>query len=98
MNSSNLIAILRDLAVLLRRGNTEAAEPILQEVAGYLQALMLAGPNANDASFKRAEQTMFAIDEVRTFLSERDFAGAAAAARDAAKEWAAQPIVPPVRK
>ena len=40
---------------------------------------------------QRAQQTMFAIDEVRMLLSQRDFEGATTAARDAAKEWRQKP-------
>ena len=40
---------------------------------------------------QRAQQTMFAVDEVRTLLSQEDYEGAATAARDAAKEWKQKP-------
>lgn len=90
VKSSNLVANLRELAVLLRRGNTEAAEPILEKVASFLQTVIAAGPGASDGDYKRAEQTMFAIDDLRAMLSEGDFTAAAAGAMDAAKEWTGQ--------
>jgi acyl-CoA reductase-like NAD-dependent aldehyde dehydrogenase len=44
---------------------------------------------------QRAQQTMFAIDEVRGLLSERDFNAAVDAARDAEKEWKQRPAPEP---
>ncbi len=86
MNSSSLNAKLRDLAVLLRRGNTPAADSIIQEVTGYLETLIQC---SEMPATKRAQQTSFAMDEVRTLLSAGDLRGAAAAAVDAAREWTA---------
>lgn len=34
---------------------------------------------------------MFALDEVRILLAEKDYVGAAGAARDARKEWSEDP-------
>jgi hypothetical protein len=52
---------------------------------------MLSGTDPEDLDMQRAQQTMFAIDEVRMLLAQRDFEGAATAARDAAKEWKQKP-------
>ena len=43
------------------------------------------GPETEEAA--RAQQTMFAIDEVKMCLSQSDYEAATTAARDAVKEW-----------
>jgi len=91
LNSSDVIASLRDLIVHLHRGNGKQAESIVPEIAGYLKEVMLSGADPESVEMQRAQQTMFAIDEVRMLLAQSDFEGAAAAARDAAKEWRSQP-------
>ena len=91
LNSSDVNASLRDLIVHLHRGNGAQAESIVTEVAGYLKEMMLSGADPGDLEMQRAQQTMFAIDEVRMLLSQRDFEGATTAARDAAKEWRQKP-------
>jgi hypothetical protein len=91
LNSSELIASLRDLIVHLHRGNAAQAESLLTDVAGYLKQVMQSGADPGSLDMKRTQQTQFAIDEVRTLLTEGDFEGAAAAARDAAKEWRQMP-------
>lgn len=48
---------------------------------------MQSGADPLSIDMRRTQQTMFAIDEVRMLLSQHDFEGAMAAARDAAKEW-----------
>jgi hypothetical protein len=90
MNPSILVASLRDLAVLLHRRNAEAAEPVLTEIGTRLQELMVTTPDPADASFRRAQQTMFALEEVRASMNDGDFPAAVAAARDASREWTAQ--------
>jgi len=87
------MANIRDLAVLLHRGNTSQAEVIIQKVAGYLKTVMQSGGDPEDAEMRRAQQTMFAIDDVRVLLTQGDCEGAANAARDAAKEWRQEPAV-----
>ena len=91
VNSSDLTAHIRDLIVHLHRGNGTQAESIVTDVAGYLKAILVSGEDPGSSGIERAQQTMFAIDEVRIFLAQRDFEGAATAARDAAKEWRQPP-------
>lgn len=91
LNSSDLMASLRDLIVHLHRGNGTQAESIITGVAGHLKEVMLSGEDPASFGMQRAQQTMFAIDEVRLLLAQRDYEGAATAARDAAKEWRQQP-------
>ena len=86
MKASELLANIRDLAVLLHRGNAKQAETILEEITGSLNAVMVAEGNGEDG-VHRAQQTMFAIDEVRILMTQGDFHSAATAARDAAREW-----------
>lgn len=86
-NSSEFLARIRDLTVLLNRGNRLEAESTVTEIAEYLKAMLLSPANENT---ERAQQTFFAVDEVRTLLSQGDFDGAASAARDAAREWKEQ--------
>ena len=91
LNSSSLLASIRDLIVHLHRGNATQAESIVQDVAGYLRGEMKSGADPKSEGMQRTQQTMFAIDEVVLQLAQRDFAAAAASARDAAKEWRQQP-------
>jgi hypothetical protein len=86
-SSAVVIASIRDLIVHLHRGNGAKAESILTDVAGQLQGLLGSGDDPASSAMQRAQQTMFAIDEVRILLAARDFEGAAAAARDAGREW-----------
>lgn len=88
---ANVTATIRDLSVHLHRGNAGQAESIVVEVAEYLKEVLLSGADPLSPDMQRAQQTMFAIDEVRVLLTQRDFEGAAAAARDAAKEWNHKP-------
>jgi hypothetical protein len=67
------------------------AEALVTDVAGYLQGVMRSGADPESLDMQRAQQTMFAIDEVRMLLAQGDFEGAATAARDAAKEWKQKP-------
>ena len=87
LNASELIANLRDLIVHLHRGNAAQSETLLTNVAAYLKQVMASGADPNSEEMLRTQQTQFAIDEVRLLLTDGDFEGAAAAARDAAKEW-----------
>ena len=87
VDPANVAANLRDLTVHLHRGNAAEAKNIAAQAAEQLQELIQAGVEPEG----RAQQTMFAIDEVRMLMSQRDFEGAATAARDAAKEWRSQP-------
>ena len=90
-SSSDLTARMRDLIVYLHRGNDTKAEVIVMDVAGHLKEMMRSGGDPASFDMQRAQQTMFAIDEVRIMLGQRDFEGAATAARDAVKEWKRQP-------
>jgi hypothetical protein len=90
-NTTEVTANLRDLIVHLHRGNGGKAESIMDDLAGRLNGIMLSGLDPQSFPMQRAQQTMFAIDEVRGLLSERDFNGAVGAARDAEKEWKQKP-------
>src|SRR6476646_3500041 len=90
-SSTDLIASIRDLIVHLHRGNGAKAETIVTEVATYLREVMSSGDDPGSPDMQRAQQTMFAIDEVRTLMAQSEFEDAATAARDAAKEWKQKP-------
>jgi hypothetical protein len=92
MDSSEVIANIRDLIVHLHRGNGTQAESIVTNVAGHLKGIMLSGDDPAGFGMQRAQQTMFALDEVRLLLAQQDYSAAATAARDAAKEWKQQPV------
>jgi hypothetical protein len=85
------MASIRDLIVHLHRGNGTQAESIVTDVAAHLKQVMLSGDDPGSSDMQRAQQTMFAIDEVRMLLAQNEFEGAATAARDAAKEWKQRP-------
>lgn len=91
LSSSDLTARIRDLIVYLHRANETKAEVIVVDVAGHLKEIMRSGGDPSSFEMQRAQQTMFAIDEVLIMLGQRDFEGAATAARDAVKEWKRQP-------
>ena len=78
---------IRDLIVHLHRGNRGKAESIVADVVGQLEGIMQSGMDPQCSSMLRAQQTTFAIDEVRGLLSQGDLSGAVDAARDAKKEW-----------
>jgi hypothetical protein len=90
-NPAEVTAGIRDLIVHLHRGNSGLAESIVQNVVERLKELIQSEENAKSFPMQRAQQTMFAIDEVRILMAERDFNGAAEAARDAGKEWKQMP-------
>lgn len=92
LESSELLARLRDLTIYLHRGNRLEAESTVTEIAEHLKAILAGSANADT---ERVQQTFFAIDEVRTLLSQGDFDGAASAARDAAREWREQRVQRP---
>ena len=90
VDPANVVANLRDLTVHLHRGNTTEATTIAAQAAEQLQEIILAGDEPGSFVIGRAQQTLFAIEEVRILLSQDDVNGALAAARDAAKEWRQQ--------
>jgi hypothetical protein len=90
-NPSELTASIRDLIVHLHRGNNVPAEKCLNTVSGQLKSIMQSGMDPTSFPMQRAQQTMFAIDEVRTLMAQRDLNGALDAARDAGKEWSQKP-------
>jgi hypothetical protein len=96
MNSADVIANIRDLAVLLRRGNIERADGIISDVVAHLETVIRSGADPADIEMRRAQQTMFAMDEVQMLVSQQDFEGASKAASDAANEW--QPPAPRTAK
>lgn len=81
---ANVVANLRDLTVHLHRGNAAAATTIAAQAAEQLQEIIQLGEEPGTA---RAQQTLFAIEEVRIMLAQDDVNGALAASRDATKEW-----------
>jgi hypothetical protein len=91
INSSEMVTNIRDLIVHLHRGNGSKAESIVAEVADKLKDIISSGLDPQSFPMQRAQQTMFAIDEVRLLLAQRDFNAAGEAARDAGKEWNQKP-------
>ena len=87
MKPSEVTPQIRELIVHLHRGNGKQAQEIVDRVAGFLTATLSSGADPTSETMHRAEQTMFAMDEVRISLAERNFNGAMVAARDAVKEW-----------
>ena len=87
MNSSDLKTDLRELTVQLMRGNAAQAEVLLDRVATSLKETLDSKDDPQGAPMQRAQQTMFAIHEARLMLEEGDYPSAAAAARDAGREW-----------
>ena len=87
MTTSDVTANIRDLIIHLHRGNQAQAEDLVGGVEQHLKEMMRSGEDPHAPAMQKARQTMFAMDEVRMLLSQRDFTGAVAAARDAAKEW-----------
>jgi hypothetical protein len=90
---SEMNAHLRDLVVQLRRGNDAPAQAIVKILYGQLNSLMQSGLDPAGFAMYRAQQTMFALDEVRTLLAQHDLKGATDAARDADREWNCKPRV-----
>ena len=84
-DTANVVANLRDLTVHLHRGNTAEARTIVAQAAEQLQEIIVSGDEPG--SVGKAQQTLFAIEEVRILLAQDDVNGALAAARDATKEW-----------
>lgn len=90
VDTATLVANLRDLTVHLHRGNAAEAKAIVAEATGRLQEIIQSDDEPGSLLASRAQQTLFAIEEVRILLAEDDVNGALAAARDAAKEWRQQ--------
>lgn len=91
LNSTDVIASLRDLIVHLHRSNGPRAEIIVEDVTACLKQAIDSAADPSSEEMQRTQQTMFAIEEVRVLLGQRDYEGAAVAARDAAKEWRQPP-------
>ena len=87
MNSLEVTANIRELIVHLERGNASRSEAIVADVSVFLKGLLKSKADPQGAAMNRAQQTMFAIDEVRLMLADQNFPSAAAAARDARNEW-----------
>lgn len=83
----DVTASIREIILHLSRGNEERVEALRADVTAYLKGIIESGQDPSGAEFKRAQQTMFAMDELAIQLEERNVRGAAAAARDAVKEW-----------
>jgi hypothetical protein len=90
VDPANIVANLRDLTVHLHRGNAAEAKTIAAQATEQLQEIIASGDEPGSVLIERAQQTLFAIEEVREMLSQDDVNGALAAARDAAKEWRAK--------
>jgi hypothetical protein len=86
-DTANVVANLRDLTVHLHRGNTAEARTIVAQAAEQLQEIIVSGDEPGSVLIGKAQQTLFAIEEVRILLAQDDVNGALAAARDATKEW-----------
>jgi hypothetical protein len=78
---------IRELIVFLERGNASRSEAIVADVSVFLKGILKSKADSQGATMNRTQQTMFAIDEVRLMLAEKNFRSATAAARDARKEW-----------
>jgi rRNA-processing protein FCF1 len=89
VDPSTVVANLRDLTVHLHRANVTEAKKIAAQAAEQLQEIV-SSDEPDNFIIARAQQTLFAIEEVRIMLSQDDVNGALAAARDAAKEWRQQ--------
>ena len=87
MTPAEIGSSLGDLIVFLHRGNGSKAEAIVQNVTTHLQEILVPGADGVETQVHRAQQTMFAMEEVRAMLDKRDYVAASAAARDAAAEW-----------
>jgi hypothetical protein len=74
-------ASIRDLIINLHRRNAPQAGLLADEVTNQLRAMR---PAAGDT---RIDLTIDAIGEVRLLMAEKDYSGAASAAREAAREW-----------
>jgi len=90
-NELDVTTSIRDLIVQLHRGNRAPAESLVDEISGQLKGMMRTGADPQSSSMLRAQQTMFAIDEVRILITQRDYRAASEAARDAGKEWKQKP-------
>ena len=87
MNSSEVAGNIRELIVHLTRSNARQSESLVEQVTQCLHGVLASGEDPASMPMKRAQQTVFALDEVRILLAEKDYVGAASAARDARKEW-----------
>jgi len=83
LNSSEVTANIRELIVHLERGNASRSEAIVADVSVFLNGLLKSKTDPPGAAMNRAQQAIFAIDEVRP----QNFPSATAAARDARNEW-----------
>ena len=92
MNLENVATTMRELIVQLHRGNGAQAQKMVDGITVVLKGILQSGGDPASFPLQRAQQTMFAIDEARILLTERDFGGAATAARDAVKEWTQKPV------
>jgi hypothetical protein len=92
LNSApGVTANIRELVVQLSRGNIARAVPLAESVRTDLDAILASDTDAGSTPKLQAQQTKFAIDEVRMLVEQQDLRGALDAARDAAKEWRAAP-------
>jgi hypothetical protein len=76
LTSSDLSGSLRDLVVHLHRSNGPQAEAIVSGVSAFLKDKLLSKADPASEEMQRAQQTMFALDEVRMCLSQGDFEAA----------------------
>ena len=79
----------RELIVQLSRGNADPARTLALRLQADLNVILNSDLDAASPLRQQARQTMFAVEEVLTLLSQSDLRGGWEAARDAAKEWRA---------
>jgi hypothetical protein len=87
LTSSEVAANIRELIVHLERRNALRSEAIVAKISGFLDGLLKSKVTLDGVEMSRAQQTMFALDEVRLMLTEKNFRSATEAARDARNEW-----------
>jgi len=98
MTTTEVNASIRELIVQLSRSNPEQSESIVNDLSRFLKGVLKSQADPSTALMRRAQQTLFAIDEVRMMLAQGDYASAVVAARDARKEWSGDASFrPPVR-
>ncbi len=90
-NAPGVTANIRELVVQLSRGNIARAVPLAESVRTDLDAILTSDMDTGSTPKLQAQQTKFAIDEVRMLVEQQDLRGALDAARDAAKEWRTAP-------
>jgi hypothetical protein len=84
-DGARVATYIRDLIINLHKRDIGKAGSLAAELAQLLEAQLVARPD--QGSSQRVELTIAAIGEARLLLAEDDYGAAAAAAREAAREW-----------